>query len=97
MAKYSQKEVALTLKVSAPTVSEWESGKKNPTVQNLKKLSEMFSCSIDFLLGKTDIFNIYEEADEPVTIAAHHDGEWTDAELEDIERFKEYIKSKRKA
>jgi transcriptional regulator with XRE-family HTH domain len=96
-AKFSQKEVALTLKVSPPTVSEWESGKKNPTVENLKKLSELFSCSIDYLLGKTDIFNIYEEENELITIAAHHEGEWTEEELEDIEKFKDYIKSKRKA
>lgn len=34
---------------------------------------------------------------EPETIAAHHDGEdWTEEELEDIERFKEFLKSKRK-
>lgn len=31
------------------------------------------------------------------TIAAHHDGDdWTDEELEEIERFKEFVKSKRK-
>lgn len=34
--------------------------------------------------------------DEIQTIAAHHDGEdWTEEELEDIERFKAFIKSKR--
>lgn len=31
------------------------------------------------------------------TIAAHHDGEeWTEEELEEIERFKEFVKMKRK-
>lgn len=31
------------------------------------------------------------------TIAAHHDGEdWTEEELEEIERFKEFVRSKRK-
>lgn len=35
--------------------------------------------------------------DDIETIAAHHDGEdWTEEELEDIERFKEFLKSKRK-
>lgn len=30
------------------------------------------------------------------TIAAHHDGEdWTEEELEEIERFKEFVRSKR--
>jgi transcriptional regulator with XRE-family HTH domain len=31
------------------------------------------------------------------TVAAHHDGEdWTEEELEEIERFKEFVRSKRK-
>lgn len=34
---------------------------------------------------------------EPEIIAAHHDGEeWTVEELEEIERFKEFVRSKRK-
>ncbi|MDF9844589.1 transcriptional regulator with XRE-family HTH domain [Paenibacillus sp. PastF-1] len=33
---------------------------------------------------------------EPETIAAHHDGEeWTEEELEEIERFKQFVKMKR--
>lgn len=33
---------------------------------------------------------------EPETIAAHHEGEeWSDEELEEIERFKAFVKSKR--
>lgn len=36
-------------------------------------------------------------SDDIITIAAHHDGEeWTEEELEELENFKEYIKSKRK-
>ncbi|MNW63743.1 hypothetical protein D3C74_419710 [compost metagenome] len=32
----------------------------------------------------------------PETIAAHHDGdEWTEEELEEIERFKQFVKMKR--
>ncbi|WP_419892846.1 helix-turn-helix domain-containing protein [Oceanobacillus kimchii] len=34
--------------------------------------------------------------DEPLTIAAHHDAEeWTEEEREEIERFKEFVRSKR--
>lgn len=41
--------------------------------------------------------SIPEEFKSPNTIAAHHDGEdWTEEELEEIEKFKEFIKSKRK-
>jgi hypothetical protein len=42
------------------------------------------------LLGLTDIKN------PPETIAAHHDGEdWTEEELEDIEKFKEFVRMRR--
>lgn len=47
----SQKEIAITLGVSGPTVSEWESGKKTPSGKNLLLLSKLFDVSTDYLLG----------------------------------------------
>lgn len=38
-----------------------------------------------------------ERVYEPLTIAAHHEEEeWSEEELAEIERFKEYVRSKRK-
>ena len=54
-AGYSQKQVAIILQVSAPTVSEWESGKKNPIRRNLEKLAELYGASTDYLLGREDV------------------------------------------
>lgn len=48
---YSQKYVAITLGVSAPTVCDWELEKKHPSQKNLKKLSEFYGKPIDYLLG----------------------------------------------
>ncbi|MBQ0038341.1 MAG: helix-turn-helix transcriptional regulator [Clostridiales bacterium] len=48
----SQKEVAITLHVSAPSVSDWESGKKTPTSDNICKLADLFGVSTDYLLGR---------------------------------------------
>lgn len=50
-AGLSQKQVALELKVSAPTVSEWENGKKQPTAKNLALLSNLLHTSTDYLLN----------------------------------------------
>lgn len=50
-AGLSQKEIAITLGVSVPTVSDWESGKKFPSGKNLVKLSQVLHTSTDFLLG----------------------------------------------
>lgn len=54
LCKLSQKYVALELGVSAPIVSEWESGRKTPTVENLLKLKKLYKTSVDYLLGLTD-------------------------------------------
>ena len=35
-------------------------------------------------------------ADEFTTITAHHEGEWTEEDLQEIEDFKDYIRSKKR-
>jgi transcriptional regulator with XRE-family HTH domain len=64
--------------------------KKIPNGASLKKVADYFNVSTDYLLGRT-------EHEEIKTIAAHHDGEeWTDDERAEIERFKEFVRLKRK-
>jgi hypothetical protein len=39
----------------------------------------------------------YKKDDDIQTLAAHHDGEeWTEEELQEIEKFKEFVRMKRK-
>lgn len=40
--------------------------------------------------------NTLGSAEEITTIAANHDGEWSAEELEDIEKFKDFVRAKRK-
>lgn len=54
IAGLSQKQVALELGVSAPTVSDWESGKICPTAKKLARLAQLLGVSTDYLLGRTD-------------------------------------------
>lgn len=93
--KLSQEELAENInrkfntKLNKGMVSKWENGLGDPKLEYARYLAIFFNVSLDFLL---DI----NEKEEPHTIAAHHDGEtWTDEELSEIERFKEYVKSKR--
>ncbi len=51
----SQKYVAHSLGVSAPTVSEWESGRKKPSTENVIALSKLLSISTDCLLGLVSV------------------------------------------
>lgn len=48
--KMSQKYVAVSVGVSAPMVSQWESGIKQPSKENIVKLANLFGVSTDFLL-----------------------------------------------
>lgn len=71
-------------------ISKWENGLGDPSLDNARYLAIFFNISLDYLLG-------LEEKKDIETIAAHHDGEeWTEEELDEIERFKAFVKSKRK-
>lgn len=46
-----QKEIAMAIGVSRPTVSEWEHQKKDPTGDRLRKLAQFFDVSTAVVLG----------------------------------------------
>lgn len=46
----SQSEVALAVGVSQQAVSLWETGAREPPIDALIKLSELFNCTIDELV-----------------------------------------------
>lgn len=59
----------------------------DPKFETLKALCKALGIKLSDL----------EDDYEPETIAAHHDTEdWTDAELAEIEAFKDFVRSKRK-
>lgn len=57
----TQTELAKALYLGQTSVSKYESGKQIPEMPTLQKISEFFSISIDYLLGKTDIKNIMSD------------------------------------
>jgi transcriptional regulator with XRE-family HTH domain len=52
-----QSELARYLKVAQSTLSGWETGKYEVDNENLKKMADLFGCSIDLLLGRTHTKN----------------------------------------
>ena len=50
----SQDELAERLGVSASTIRLWESNASKPSATALLAMSDMFGCSVDYLLGRTD-------------------------------------------
>ena len=49
-----QKELALELGIPSNTLSQYENGKREPSIEVLQKITEYFHVSTDFLLGLTD-------------------------------------------
>ena len=47
----NQLKVALDLNISREALSHYENGKRSPDIQMLRKLSEYFNISIDFLIN----------------------------------------------
>lgn len=65
-AGLSQKQVALTLQVSAPTVSDWEAGKISPSAAKLKELSKLYNSNVNYLLGLTSERYYSEETSQRI-------------------------------
>ena len=53
MNKIALTSAAKALEVSQPTLSNWESGRKEPSVDSLVRMSQFYGVTTDFLLGLT--------------------------------------------
>ena len=56
----SQSEIGTILNVSQKTISNYEVGKRFPDEKMLNKMADFFDISVDYLLGRTEIRNIYK-------------------------------------
>ena len=83
----SQKDLSENIGVAKSTYSLYESGKREPNVDTIKKIASALNISADTLLGIDE---------EPTTLAAHFDGdEYKEDELDEIKQFAEFVKGKR--
>ncbi len=48
---FSQLKVALDLNISREALSYYENGKRNPDIDMLRRMSEYYGVSIDFLIN----------------------------------------------
>ena len=60
----TQQELANKLDGAKSTVAMYENETRKPSMEVLLRLSEIFNCSIDYLLGKTDIRNPGKQIDD---------------------------------
>lgn len=85
-----QEDIGAIVHVGKSTVSQWENNIHVPDIETIVKIANYLNVTSDYLLGRTNVRTPIE------TIAAHHEGEeWTEEELEEIERFKEFVRMNR--
>lgn len=51
----SKRKLAKAINVSATSISDWSTGKVQPTAENIYLAAEYFQVSSDYLLGLKDI------------------------------------------
>lgn len=49
---YTQQELGDLIKVSKPSISGYESGKRTPTIHNIYQLAKVLGVSVDYLVGQ---------------------------------------------
>ena len=55
-----QLKMAMDLHMSQNTISRYENGEREPGVAELIRIADYFHVSIDYLVGRTDIPQMYE-------------------------------------
>ena len=59
----SQREMAKIMNVSQGTYNNWENERTQPSIEQLIVLSDFFAVSVDYLIGKTDDYEVSEKTD----------------------------------
>ncbi|WP_270943178.1 helix-turn-helix domain-containing protein [Romboutsia lituseburensis] len=61
--KLTQSELGKNLNLSQRAISSYENGLRFPDEQILNSFADYFDVSVDYLLGRTNIKNIYKNYD----------------------------------
>lgn len=70
--------------ISQSTLSNYESGKREPKLENIIELSRYFNCSTDYLTGESDIKN-----QEELIKLYHLEGKNLDETMEALKMYRE--------
>ncbi len=91
-------EVSKATGIGQSTFSNWKTRRNKISYANAQKLADYFHVSVEYLMTGTDD-PVVPESPQPTlnTLAAHFEGEqFTDEEADEIMKFAEFVKSKRK-
>lgn len=86
-ARYTQDEVAKALGVNRSAYSNYESGIREPPYDILEKASHLFGCEMEMF------FEENESADALILATAFRIDCLTEADMQEVMRFKDIVKS----
>lgn len=90
---WTQADLAGRINVSPKTIGTWERGTREPPIETITKLSDIFDVSADYLLGKTSEKNAVSppESDDILTMYKIDTRGLTEEEIADMrEELEEY-------
>lgn len=97
----TMKEVGIAIGVGESTISQYETGKRQPDQQTLLKLADYFGVSVDYLLGRemeenaSPLLHIPEEY-KNLPIAFYEGAkDLTQEDIDDVVKFMEFLKKKK--
>lgn len=90
---WTQLELSKKMNCAMSSIAMYESETRKPSMEVLLKLSEIFDCSIDYILGKSNIRNPEELKNIPHANSGGLNIEGLDEEdMEELQRQIDYIK-----
>lgn len=78
-----QTDLARKLNISVATVRSWEQEKSSPPHEMLIAICKLYNVSADYLLGLSNV--------DPVYVQHRRLNRFSEAELEEIQLFEEYL------
>ena len=87
--RLTQADVAEKIGITRPAYTAYETGKRQPDFDILQKLATLFDVSTDYLLGRTE-----DKEKAPTLVAAHLDDDLTDEQMDEVQKFIEFIKQR---
>lgn len=87
-----QVELGELASIPATSISHFESGKRKPSLDNLRKLADALQVSIDYLLGRTDNLSAHLGA-----AVYRHEDQMSREDLDLMETIRQHLASRTKS
>lgn len=92
--KTTANSVSKATGISQPLFTQWKQRKQSPSTENINKIAKHFNVSVDYLLGNEEPTKVID--DDDIKFAMFGTTDVTDEEFEDVKRYAQFIKDRKK-